>query len=413
MSYAPIINVLLNILQPIGGKDALEAAVLAAKAQLPELMTDMKINSADDFLTWAQNLLSWIPYESSDATMVYNTVCLFHFIFNQPPLGAAQTDINPANEGKPLTPLSAWIVCFAVSVGLFLDSTESYSIAQFNSFNVATIIVPEVGEVSAYRLFECESPDGTGFSTFNQFFGRKLKSPRTIAGQGDNKTVVYPADSAFDAAFPIDGTSHTIASKGLRWDIASLLQGSRYTGQFANGVWMHSFLNVYNYHRQHAPVSGTIVEAYVTQAAAYMDVTAANGKLSVAQDASGFQFLQSRGVIVIDTSNSPDGDIGLVAGTFCALAELSFTPLSAATNLSSTVLPMGMAQVSSIKFSKAWVNGDIVQKGDEISYFQFGGSDVIVVFQEKAGIDINNFNRSPSPNVPYTFYGSTLVVANP
>ena len=48
------------------------------------------------------------------------------------------------------------------------------------------------------------------------------------------------------------------------------------------------------------------------------------------------------------------------------------------------VMPIGMAQVGSVVLSVK--PGDYVQKGQELSYFQFGGSDIIMVFQKKANI---------------------------
>lgn len=65
------------------------------------------------------------------------------------------------------------------------------------------------------------------------------------------------------------------------------------------------------------------------------------------------QCIQNRGLIVIRTK-----DYGKVA-----------------------VLPIGMAQVSSVVMTVK--KGDHVKKGDNISYFQFGGSDVVVVFEKK------------------------------
>ena len=75
-----------------------------------------------------------------------------------------------------------------------------------------------------------------------------------------------------------------------------------------------------------------------------------------APDGEGYQFLQARALILIDNP-----ELGLVA-----------------------VLPIGMALVSSVVLSvKA---GDTVQKGDEISYFQFGGSDIVMVFEKDADV---------------------------
>ena len=76
-----------------------------------------------------------------------------------------------------------------------------------------------------------------------------------------------------------------------------------------------------------------------------------------APDSPGYQFLQARGLIIIDNPT-----IGLVA-----------------------VLPIGMAQVSSVVLSVQ--EGDVVEKGQEISYFQLGGSDCVMVFEQKANVD--------------------------
>ena len=79
-----------------------------------------------------------------------------------------------------------------------------------------------------------------------------------------------------------------------------------------------------------------------------------------APDDAGYEFIQTRGCIIIDTGAVN----GLVA-----------------------VLPIGMAQVSSIKLSKQ--EGDMVKKGEEISWFEFGGSDIVLVFEKEA--DPNSF----------------------
>ena len=76
-----------------------------------------------------------------------------------------------------------------------------------------------------------------------------------------------------------------------------------------------------------------------------------------APDQAGYEFMQTRGLVVID---SP---IGLVA-----------------------VLPMGMAQVSSIVLTAE--EGRTLHKGEEISYFQFGGSDIVTVYQQASNVSI-------------------------
>jgi phosphatidylserine decarboxylase len=172
-----------------------------------------------------------------------------------------------------------------------------------------------------------------------------------------------------------------VTIKGIPWPIMDLLKDSKYADQFAGGVFTHAFLNTYSYHRQHAPVDGKVVEAKVIQGQAYLETEVskdANGKNVLqavrrttgkskysfspqtvdAPDTPGYQFLQTRGLVVIENEK-----VGLVA-----------------------VLPIGMAQVSSVILTAE--EGVTLRKGEEISYFQFGGSDCVVVFQAKAKVNI-------------------------
>lgn len=76
-----------------------------------------------------------------------------------------------------------------------------------------------------------------------------------------------------------------------------------------------------------------------------------------APDLPGYQFAQTRGLVVLD---SP---IGLVV-----------------------VLPIGMGHASSVVLTAE--EGVTFRKGEEISYFQFGGSDVLILFQRNANVNI-------------------------
>jgi phosphatidylserine decarboxylase len=79
------------------------------------------------------------------------------------------------------------------------------------------------------------------------------------------------------------------------------------------------------------------------------------GNLSVSRGAIGYQFKQERGLAVVDSA------IGLVA-----------------------IIPIGMGIVSSVSFSA--LNNSMLSKGSELGFFSFGGSDVVLLFQERAGI---------------------------
>ncbi|KAK0710030.1 phosphatidylserine decarboxylase-domain-containing protein [Lasiosphaeria miniovina] len=418
MSTPQVIQDFYTVLGQLGGQDALDATVAAALFLAKDVLTDAGITDGTSFVNWIiTSLLQWVPKENSESTELMQQLIIFYFVLDQAPLGLDQTQIYPNSVGNGLTPLSAWIVEFADALGTWFNDPQSLTSDSFKTFVNSPL----------YRVWECSSPDGSAFNNFNQFFGRQLATPRKVAGPGDNKTPVYPADSHWDNFFAVDSGSNTwipaadgdpeskglITAKGWTWSVGALLQDSPYASSFAGGVWVHSFLSTFNYHHFRSPVSGTVIESRVIQNAAYLDVTATNGKLGarrgikkgvkagdagvqiVAQDQSGYQFLQTRGLVIIDTSTSTEGDIGLVA-----------------------LLPMGMAQVSSVILTVK--PQQTIEKGGEIGFFQFGGSDIVTVFQAKAGFsntDPTFWNQATSVDekgnpLPYTFYGTSLI-ANP
>lgn len=65
----------------------------------------------------------------------------------------------------------------------------------------------------------------------------------------------------------------------------------------------------------------------------------------------------------------------------------------------------------------------LVKKGDPLAYFQFGGSDIIVVFQKKAGLTASSFSTEPDESTTppgdqwkdkrWSRYGQPLATANP
>jgi len=439
-----------KVLPDIGGMDALEAGVSSAQNEAHDVLATEQppITDANSFIAWMTALLQWVPQEDTKATEVLRKICVFYFILDQPRLMMSQTEVDPNSVGNGLTTLSEWLVQYANAMGTWLYNPASLTPDSFQTFKDSPL----------YRVWECVSPDGTAFKCFNDFFGRELAKDRPVDGPGDNHTPVYPADSLYDACFDVDMGSNTwipagsladrkmVTAKGWTWSIGALLQGSQYGSSFAGGVWVHSFLSTYNYHRFRSPVTGTVVDAGVIQNAAYLDVVATGSgivprrKLRKAlrdgdagaeitpKDQSGYQFLQTRGYVVIDTSKSSEGDIGLVAGMFFLFSFFFFliflsgllhaistlTPKRQALTLNlQQVLPIGMAQVSSVILTVK--PGDPISKGGKIGYFQFGGSDIVTVFQAKTGLKAESepFNKQTSKDennqpLPYTFYGSWL-----
>jgi phosphatidylserine decarboxylase len=136
---------------------------------------------------------------------------------------------------------------------------------------------------------------------------------------------------------------------------------SQYKDAFANGVLTHSFLNVNDYHRYHFAVGGTIKEkkSIVQNVALEVAWNSTQDRYDPI-DSTGWQFSQTRGYVIVDTEK-----YGLVA-----------------------LIPMGMAQVSSVNFEDDVNVGTTHEKGDMLGNFLFGGSDFVMLFQESAGFEM-------------------------
>ncbi|KAI0335630.1 hypothetical protein GY45DRAFT_816518 [Cubamyces sp. BRFM 1775] len=382
-------------------KAAFVQSFMTAYATGLKEFTTYNIHSVDDYLRYMDDYVNWVPTEDISGTNVYYHLCMFYFILDLPPVREHQSPIEPS-ACSPWRWLSEWLIEYAHEMGLWMDTAGSINESSVETFAKC----PAYRDTPETDFFEQYPMPPGGWKTFNEFFARHINpSFRPIADPTDPTVIVNPADCTFDGVWPINDTeSADITSfdvKGVPWSISQLLDdnsdgsGMCFGPMFAGGIFTHSFLNATDYHRQHAPVSGRVVEAKVIPGLCYLEVVLkeADGKspdgshprlvmhrpmvrkaddpainlVPDAPDSPGYQFIQSRGLILIESN------IGLVA-----------------------VLPIGMAQVSSVVLSvKA---GDYVEKGQEISCFQFGGSDIVMVFQKDAKVKLDQ-----ERNVHYNF----------
>ena len=106
----------------------------ARKCNIPELAD---IQSLDDYLVWINNLLYWVPTENRSGREIYNQLCKFYFILDQPPILGLQNRISPQARALPPIPLSAWMVKFARAMGEFLDTPESLPAESLRQFGAS------------------------------------------------------------------------------------------------------------------------------------------------------------------------------------------------------------------------------------------------------------------------------------
>lgn len=62
-----------------------------------------------------------------------------------------------------------------------------------------------------------------------------------------------------------------IVVKHIQWPIDELLQHSEHAAAFEGGIFCHSFLNTYDYHRMRTPVAGKVLEAKFIPGQVYLE----------------------------------------------------------------------------------------------------------------------------------------------
>ena len=334
------------------------------------------------YIHYLNNFIRWIPQQSGDKVWrkpgtlesqeVYDRLCHYYFLVDQ------KTSTGILAQNIPW--FSNFLVTYANYWGDFLNTKESFN---------RTILETFIKFSPKYRVQDSMVngvPNGN-WDTFNKFFSRELNPGLgPIDSPNDNSVVTTPADCTFRKQYAINKHSEIpeiIIKQTHRFgNINLLLKGSQYSNSFANGTFVHYFLGPYSYHRFHTPVSGLIKECYPVQGLTFLEVNISDKQFNAPDNAeNGYQFSQARGIITIDTTNSPDGDMGIVA-----------------------VVPIGMCQVSSVHMTAA--PNTYANKGDEFGYFQFGGSDIILLFQEGKNPFINKCSN-------YRHYGNNISICPP
>ena len=210
-----------------------------------------------------------------------------------------------------------------------------------------------------------------GFTSWNHFFARRLQpGARLVEGSESNNVVTSPCESTPYLLRRNVKLRDMFWIKRQPYSMQHLLHNDPLLGPFEGGTVYQAYLNIFNYHRWHVPVDGTIVKAYVAQGSYFADA------LSMGFDPTGGNHSQSyltnfanRAIIFIQADNDA---IGLVA-----------------------VVAVGMAEVSTCKVDVH--KGQRVKKGDDMGTFLYGGSSVVLCFRNGVPIE---FDVGPIPEDP-------------
>ena len=346
-------------------KKLMEKSLAKAKKVNPDKSTNpaQSLDELYEFTDWAATCEPWnvIPGKKSDKLYEHidQSVDYFWFLVDQP-----LKELEGKGYYYPTLqyhePIKSWCKEYDDEWGKFLSTKDSWNDEYYELAKSDKRFGMDKGWYADKNIW----------TSYNDFFSRKLVDPsvRPIA----NTEVVAPADSTPQGEWDIDKNGKiededkdgTIV-KGAKFDQISDLIGpnSKYRNSFKDGTFTHTFLDVNDYHRYHFPVSGKIVELMKikgTNAAGGITVwDKKNQKYVLIDQVPGWQMIETRDLVVIDTK-----EYGYVA-----------------------ILPIGMSQICSCNWEKGLKVGDEVKKGDPMGYFLFGGSDICMVFQDKADFD--------------------------
>ncbi len=184
----------------------------------------------------------------------------------------------------------------------------------------------------------------SSFRSFNDFFTRRLKpEARPIAS--DTNAIVSPADGSIVVMQHInENTLYPI--KGTTFSTRAVLQDNALAKKFDGGVAFVVRLAPWDYHRIHFPVSGLPSAARI--------ITGRYESVSPAVFQAGVQPLEvnERHILSVQYDKAHMVAVALVGALFVGSIVETYRP-------------------------KAYY-----QKGDEMGYFEFGGSTMVLFFQK-------------------------------
>jgi len=222
-----------------------------------------------------------------------------------------------------------------------------------------------------------------GFKSWNDFFTRKFKpGVRPISEPNNNKVIVSACDSN------VYNIQHNVKKVDWFWvksqpySLNDMLNNDEsVVDKFVGGDVYQAFLSAFKYHRWHSPVTGRIKKAYIKQGTYYSGTESQGMDPGSPNVSQGYiAHVATRAIIYIEAD---DPQIGLIV-----------------------VMPVGMAEVSSCVILDKIKPGYRIRKGEELGYFQYGGSTYCLIL--RPGV-IKRFEVHEGTDVKM---GQTIAIAN-
>ncbi|HEY2241019.1 MAG TPA: phosphatidylserine decarboxylase family protein [Streptosporangiaceae bacterium] len=202
-----------------------------------------------------------------------------------------------------------------------------------------------------------------GFTSWNDFFTRRFKDgERPVAAPDDDQVIVSACESTPYGISTDVKRQDRFWIKSQPYSLEDMLAGDDSVDQFVGGTVYQAFLSATNYHRWHSPVAGTIVRAFVQEGTYYSEPDSEGANAVEPMNSQSYLAnVAARAIVIIEADNPVIGQLAFVA--------------------------VGMSDVSSCLIGPEIAPGHHVAKGEELGYFQYGGSTHCLVFRPGAIAD--------------------------
>jgi phosphatidylserine decarboxylase len=364
--YAPCIN---ELNQLITGNDVLSFLVdnacdengniIDSKLAAAEAVNLPRIDSRETLLTAFNNLLNKPPMFIDDELVGL-------------PFSAIVVGIDPTLSGMTLFRLPMFNQKMGAVLNVWHEFLASEASDTVFSVEGEQWLSQKAKQQYQFEVWKKDSETLPYWTSWNSFFTRQFKdkdASRPISQPNSNQIVVSANDGSLFRWDDNIAAKDVFWFKDMTYSLADILSSDEPSQQavinqhhlvelFTDGSIFQTYLNPYNFHRWWCPANGEILFDPISIPGCYFN------KLVIPDFAgattSSLPYLaqvNARGLIVFKTE-----DYGYVC-----------------------CIPLGMSEVSTIKFDEKMKAGKSVTKGQEMGMFQYGGSSFGLIFQNLPG----------------------------
>ena len=260
--------------------------------------------------------------------------------------------ITPAGLAAFTSPkVNAMIRKVLAAWAAYLDSPESRYVLNDSASGWLGAAARETLHLDEIEM-DAADPHG-GFRSWNDFFIRRFKpGRRPVAEPGNDKLIACACESTPFAISTNVRAQDSFWNKSQPYSLRQMLDG-HHVERFVGGTVYQAFLSAENYHRWHSPVTGTIRLIRHVPGTYYAEAASEGFDELGPNNSQGYlAHVATRALIFIEADDP-------VVGLMCFIA-------------------IGMAEVSSCLVGVK--QGQRVSKGQELGYFQYGGSTHCLTF---------------------------------